>query len=117
MKALSPRVVQASRRAWARVPHFLLELRPSRPGLATSPTAEERATVSEHFAMLERLCREGKLLLAGRSEDAAIGVAVLEVADRAEAERILAADPALARGVMRATLHEFRLALYAPRDA
>lgn len=79
-------------------------------------TEAERALVAAHFEHLQHLCKEGKLLIAGRSEDAVIGVAVLDVADRAEAERIVKEDPALSAGVMVPRLHAFRLALYAPRD-
>jgi len=98
------------------VVHFLLELRPSRPDLPATMTDAERALVGEHFVRLERLAKEGKLLIAGRSEDAAIGIAVLDVADESEARRIVAEDPALRGGVMAGRLHPFRLALYAPRD-
>lgn len=109
-------VLYASPRGSPRVPHFLLELRPSRERLPETMTDEERALVARHFARLERLCREGKLLLAGRAQDAAIGVAVLDVEDLPEAQRIVEEDPALKAGVMVARLHEFRLALYAPRN-
>lgn len=96
--------------------HFLLELRPSRPDLATSATPDERERIGAHFERLAALTRVGKLLLAGRSEDAVIGIAVLDVADRAEMDRIVSEDPALSTGLMRATIHPFRLALYGPRN-
>jgi len=93
---------------------WLVLLRPVRPELPVEPTEEESRVVAEHFEYLQRLCREGKLVLAGPSHVAVgdtLGIAVYEVDDEAEARAIMKADPALVHGVMTGELRPLRISV------
>ena len=75
---------------------------------------------SGHFGLYERIAdgnerRRGVVKLAGRTLTTGpetFGVCVLETEDQAGAQRIMADDPAVARGVMNAELFPFRIALW-----
>jgi len=91
--------------------HYLLMYRPQRETFITDATAEESAAVSRHFDYLSNLLADGKLLMAGRVEDARLGIAILEAADDDAAASIMAHDPAVQAGVFSGELLPFRLAL------
>jgi len=88
--------------------HYLYRIQPTRPAmLSEGLTAAESATMAAHFAYLERLRDAGRLILAGRTlntDATAMGIAILGAGSDAEARAIMAADPAVRDGVMRATL-------------
>lgn len=100
---------------------FLYRLQPTRPTmLADGLAAAERAAVSEHVAYLERLAEIGTVLLFGRTQttDAAtFGIVILRADSPEAARRIMAEDPAIRAGVMRAELFPFRIAGVSPRLA
>lgn len=62
-----------------------------------------------HFANIERLAAEGKLVQAGPFDgvDGWRGMFVLAVADIDEAKRIVATDPVIANGEMVAQFHQY----------
>jgi uncharacterized protein YciI len=83
---------------------------------------EERQAVGAHFEMLKREAAAGRVLLAGRSDDRepnghmhrdVIGIGIFLAASRDEAEAFVAADPAVAAGVMQIRVHTFNLAVQA----
>ncbi len=85
-------------------------------------TDAERQAVAEHFEMLQREAQAGRMLLAGRSDDHepnghlhrdVMGVAIFLAGSRDEAEKFVAADPAVVAGVMRVRVHTFNLAVHA----
>jgi uncharacterized protein YciI len=87
-------------------------LEPSRAGMPSGPTAEEAAAVGEHFAYYQRLLGEGVLVLAGRTQEPPfVGLFVFRAKDRPAAEAIVAADPGVARGVFRARVQPYTVAL------
>ena len=94
---------------------FLYQIKPTRPQmLADGGTEAERAAVAAHFEYLQRMHRLGVVQLAGRTDTAdesAFGIVLLTADDEAEAVAAMNADPAIARGVMDATLFPFRTAL------
>jgi uncharacterized protein YciI len=92
---------------------FLLLLRPHRQEMPFDPTEEENRIVGEHFEYLQRLRREGKLLLAGPSpvEGDTIGIAIYELDDEDEVRAIVAADPAVAGGIMIPELRPLRISV------
>ncbi len=93
-------------------PEFLCTLEPIRPAMPEDPTPEEGDAVAAHFAYYESLLASGTLILAGRTLEAPHrGVFAFRAQDRGDAERIVANDPAVARGIMRAALQPFRVAL------
>ncbi len=90
------------------------KLRPTRPDmLETGPTEAETSIIEEHARYLRRLCDRGSVVFAGRTLTTgpeSFGIVILE-ADEAEARRLMEGDPAVARGVMTATLYPFRVAM------
>lgn len=96
---------------------YLYKLPLTRLGMLTEgPTPEEAATVAEHFAYLEELTEQEVMVLVGRTQTAdedAFGIAIFRVDSDEAARAIMAADPAVARGVMTAKLYPYRIALMA----
>ena len=93
-----------------------------RPGLAdlTRWTDVERGAVQAHFEALQAQEREGRLVIAGRSQDMdgadrlaedTVGIVIFHAADRDEAEAVMQADPAVRGGVMRYKLRSFSVAV------
>jgi uncharacterized protein YciI len=93
--------------------HYLTVYRPPRPTFVDDASDSESTAVGEHFEYLKKLLSDGTLLLAGRTEDASMGLVVFRAPDQHAAEMILRDDPAVQAGVFRAELHRYRLALFA----
>ncbi len=94
---------------------YIYRVQPARKEMLTQgATAEEDLIISEHFTFLEKLKDQGIVLLAGRtpgSDPSAFGLILLKVKSEDSARRIMLSDPAVERGVMRAELFPFRIAL------
>ena len=94
---------------------FLYRLRLVRPGmLGDGGTRDEQATVADHFAYLQKLHGEGVVRFAGRTttdDERTFGIVVLDAEGDAAAKQVMNEDPAVLRGLMRATLYPFRTAL------
>jgi uncharacterized protein YciI len=97
--------------------HFLIVLRlPERLHDQKAWTKEDSAAVGAHFQRLKAAVAEGKVLLAGRTEeplDRTMGLIILAAPDEAAAREFMNGDPCVAAGVMTATLHPYGLALMA----
>jgi len=94
---------------------FVYVFDPVRPELVTDPdawTEEDIRIADQHFAYLQKATADGIVILAGRSQDG-IGPAVVifEADSEDDARRFMQADPFVAGGLMRASLHPFRAAL------
>jgi uncharacterized protein len=92
---------------------WLCIIRPPRPTFMDDASAEEERVMEEHFAYLQRLLRDGKLLLAGPSLDPAFGVIVLVAETEDEAWELVRADPSVQAGVQTPELYPFRASLVA----
>lgn len=82
--------------------------------LTEAPTQEEADAVARHFAYLECMLSEGRLVLAGRTQTAdegTFGLLVFSADSEAAAWDDVAADPAVSAGVFRAEVFPFRTAL------
>ena len=94
---------------------FIYVFDPVRPELVTDPdawTEEDTRIAGEHFAYLQRATHEGIVILAGRSLDGkGPAVVIFEADTEDDARRFMEADPFVAGGLMRASLHPFRAAL------
>jgi uncharacterized protein YciI len=94
---------------------FLYFLKPARIGMVTEgPTLEEAETVSRHFAYLSDLTDKGVMILVGRTQnndESTIGIAIFEAENESAARMIMENDPAVAGGVMQATLYPYKVAL------
>lgn len=78
---------------------------------------EQQAIIGEHFTYLQQLCAQEQLIMAGRTENPAtgFGICLFKAANQTAAQNIMSNDPAVEQGVMSATLHPFRLALFQPQ--
>jgi uncharacterized protein YndB with AHSA1/START domain/uncharacterized protein YciI len=94
---------------------FLIRLRPNRDTFLDDITEEERAHINEHFEYLKDLHSRGVALMAGRTEDASVGLVLVRTDSEGAAEEIMRNDPAVKAGVFIATMDPFLLALMAGR--
>ena len=92
---------------------WLYRIVPSRPEMVVEATEDEQRTVGDHFAYLVDLRDRGILILAGRTQEdeGTFGVTIFEADDEDVARAVVSADPGVARGVFRATLHPYRIAV------
>ncbi|MBP6776361.1 MAG: hypothetical protein KA151_03805 [Piscinibacter sp.] len=101
------------------MPQFAYRIEPTRLAmLSEGPTEREAGTVARHFAYLSDLTDRGHVLFAGRTltaDEHSFGIVVFEAASADAARRLMQGDPAVAEGVMRATLWPFRVALWSAR--
>jgi uncharacterized protein len=83
--------------------YFYVRLIPPRPTFASDMSSEERALMQQHVVYFRGLFDRGKVLIFGPvlDPDDNFGMAVMEVADLAEAERLLAEDPTAVAGLNR----------------
>ncbi len=82
--------------------------------LATGLDEREQAVVGEHFAYLQEALAQGVLLLAGRTlttDEKSFGIAVFRAESPEAAQAFTGNDPAVRKGVMRAEVFPFRIAL------
>ena len=82
---------------------FFLKLIPPRPTFAMDMTADERALMKQHVAYTRSHFEAGRVLIYGPvlAAEGSFGMAVLEVADEAEARRLLDDDPSVKAGMNR----------------
>ncbi len=94
---------------------FLYKIQPTRPEmLVDGPTVDEEQLVDEHFEYLRDLTGKGVVLLAGRTQNidpTCFGIVIFRAATIAEARALMEADPAVQRGIFRAELYPFAIAL------
>ena len=94
---------------------FLYRIQPTRPEmLSEGPTEAETAITMEHFNYLKDLTNQGVVLLAGRTlntDESSFGIIVFQADSEAEAAAIVAGDPGVAKGLMKAELFPYRVAL------
>ncbi|MEP0766181.1 MAG: hypothetical protein HRF45_06515 [Fimbriimonadia bacterium] len=95
---------------------FIYVVRPPRPTFVADATQEETNAVASHFAYLQELRAEGRLLLAGRTEGGEFGIVVFVAEDAEHADQTVHADPAVYQGVFTADCYPFRVALFAGRE-
>lgn len=75
-------------------------------------TEADNQAVGRHFARLQKLQADGKLILAGRTTvKASMGVVIVEVETEAEARKIMEDDDAVKAGIMSAEVLPFQTAL------
>jgi uncharacterized protein len=94
---------------------YLYRIQPIRPEMLTlGSTPIEDAIIEDHFAYLSDLSSRGIVLLAGRTlntDPSSFGIVILKAESDDIARRIMIADPAVSKGVMRAEIFPFRIAL------
>ena len=92
--------------------HYYFKLIPPRPTFAMDLTDKERALMEEHGAYCAQQFAVGKLIAYGPvlAPDGAFGVAILEVADEAEARQFGENDPSVLAGMNRFEFYPMRVA-------
>lgn len=97
------------------IAEYIYRISPVRIELLTSgPTEAEEAILTEHFAYLEKLTKEGIVALAGRTlttDTSSFGIVILKNVSEQAARRIMNEDPAVFHNIMTAKLFPFRIAL------
>jgi len=100
---------------------YLYTIKPTRMAMLTGgPTAAEESALSQHFSHLQELTEKGIVIMAGRTQTAdpdTFGIVILKAGSEADAQSIMQSDPAVAHGVMHATLYPFRIAIKAQQEA
>lgn len=100
---------------------FLYRIQPTRPTMLTDgPTEHEAALVGQHFNYLKQLMEQGVVILAGRTQNtdpSSFGIIIFNASSQTAAEAVVANDPAVRNGVMRAELFPYRIALLEPDNA
>lgn len=95
---------------------YLYQVRPTRPAmLIEGLTAQEEEIIAQHFAYLQRLARQGIVILVGRTQnrdESTFGITIFKAASEEEARTVMNNDPAVVHGVMRAELFPYRIALF-----
>ncbi len=94
---------------------YIYKIQPVRQEMVSKGrTPEEDAVVGEHFSYLERMTKQGVVLLAGRTltdDYAGFGIIIFSAESQQAAEKFVRNDPAVAQRVMRAELYPFRASL------
>jgi uncharacterized protein YciI len=93
---------------------WVYRIQPTRPELMSKPTEAEMAAVGAHWEHLKELFRKGTVVFAGRTtkaEGEVFGVVVFHAENEEAARAIMNSDPAVQKGVMKATLFPFSIAL------
>lgn len=77
-------------------------------------TDADKQAGAAHFAHLKAATAAGSVILAGRTMEAGdktMGLVIFEAADEPAARTFMQSDPAIASGMMTATLHPYSVAL------
>lgn len=77
-------------------------------------TPVEEDVVDRHFARLQTLLADGRLILAGRTQNmdpTGCGIVILEVDSEEEARELMENDPTVKEGIMTAQLFPYKVAL------
>jgi uncharacterized protein len=92
--------------------HFYLRLIAPRPTFPADITEQEKALMGEHSVYCEQQFAAGKLLAYGpvMAPGGAFGVAILEVADEAEAREFGENDPSVRGGLNRFEVYPMHVA-------
>jgi thioredoxin-dependent peroxiredoxin len=88
---------------------FSYTIEPARPETVKAPTAEETTKLEAHYQYWNQLREKGVAQFIGRSDEGPYyGIVIFYAADRAAAQTILDADPAVKSGTFKGRLQEFR---------
>lgn len=77
-------------------------------------TPIEEAVTAKHFAYLQKLKGEGRLILAGKTaglNEKTFGIVIIEASSWDEAQTMMEQDPGVAGGIMTAELFPYQVGL------
>ena len=93
---------------------YLYQLKVTRPAMLVSGlTPEEKEILSQHIAYLDKLGRNGTVILYGRtqnSDESAFGMVIFTATSDEDAQRVMASDPGVNRGLMVGKLYPYKIA-------
>jgi len=98
------------------VAQYVHRIQPIREGFLLDSSPEEDRIVAEHFHDLERLSKDGTVLLAGwtlNTDPSSFGIVIFEAESEEPAHRLVQSNPAVKASGFRAELFPFRIALVA----
>ena len=72
-------------------------------------TDEEKAVFAQHFAYVENLDSEGKLVISGACLDGAFGMVMYKAESEEEARAMFDNDPLVKAGITATEFHPFRV--------
>jgi uncharacterized protein YciI len=94
---------------------WMYTLTATRPAIKVDgPTTEEAEIVARHWAHLQGLEAQGRLIFAGRTldlGDAGFACVIFRAASEAEARAVMESDPGVQGGVFRPHLHPYQALL------
>ncbi len=91
--------------------YYIYTLKPPRNNFQETITPQEELIIGMHFNYLTDLLDEGKLILAARTHNAKLGIAVFEAGSEEEAKEIMDNDPAIMNNVFTAELNSLHISL------
>lgn len=77
-------------------------------------TEKEEGIIERHFAYLQKMLAEGKLILVGKTgglDEKTFGIVIFEADSLHDASSIMNNDPAVAEGIMTADVFPYRVAI------
>lgn len=96
--------------------NYFVKLLGTREGWPNDMTETEQQVMEDHFAYLDRLTRQGKVLLAGPNFDPVFGMVILKADTESEAREIMDAEPSVLAGVHTYEMHPMHVSLLAEKD-
>lgn len=99
--------------AKAKKQHYLIRLVPVDLEQLIKPNETNAKHMKEHFTLLQKHAREGKVVVAGPSINGpdTFGIVIVEVESEAEARAMLDSDPAVINKLMKGEVLPFNLAI------
>ncbi len=99
------------------MPDWIYFLHPPRDDFAATMTEEEGAAWQRHFEWVDKLFKQGSVVLVGVTGGLVnTGIAIFEASSEEAAREAVAKDPAAAGGYARGELRPFDLALLQGRN-
>jgi uncharacterized protein len=91
---------------------WIYRIVPVRAGIIDGPSDDEADAIAEHLDYRTALKRAGILIMAGRIDPAAgvWPVTLFEAPDEESARAVMLTDPAVAQGIVTATLYPYAVA-------